>query len=97
MPGTGIQNQEFKRRLGNIGFNDWIKLSKEKGLLIVKNNNGSHYTNIRDPKMPDSRSVQGLITTLTPNCFKQANEQIFKKFLKYGIPEDDIWKSFGFK
>lgn len=58
-------------------------------------NNGSHYVNTRDPKLPDPKDIRGLITTLTPNCFKQANLQIFKRFLSFGIEEEKIWKGLG--
>lgn len=92
----GIKNHELKKRLNNIGQKEWIKLSEEKGLCIVFGNGGSHYVNVRDPNCPDPMDPRGLITTLIPHLFKQANEAIFKKFLKFGIPEDDIWKSFGF-
>ncbi|MDO8579784.1 MAG: hypothetical protein Q7R72_02870, partial [bacterium] len=80
----------------NIGQKDWIKVAEKKNLLVVRGTHGSHYINIRDPKLPDPKDVKGLITTITPNCFKQANEEIFKKFLKYGISEDEIWIALGF-
>jgi len=56
---------------------------------------GSHYANIRDPKIPDPIDPRGLIATITPNCFKQASEQIFKRFLKFDISEDEIWRGLG--
>ncbi len=97
MAQTGIKNQELKRRLNNIGQKDWIKIAEKKNLLVMRGTPGSHYINIRDPELPDPKDIRGLITTITPNCFKQANEEIFKKFLKYGIPEDEIWIALGFK
>jgi|SRR5579864_6863119 len=97
MSGSGITNHELKKRLGNIGQKHWIKLAENKGLLVLRGNAGSHYVNIRDPKIPDPKDPRGLISTITPNCFKQANEQIFKRFLKYGLPEDEIWEALGLK
>jgi hypothetical protein len=90
-----IKNQQLKKRLNNIGQKDWIKLAEKEGLLIVSGNSGSHYINIRDPKCPDPQDIRGLITTLTPNCFKQANIKIFKRFLDFGIEEEKIWKTLG--
>ena len=96
MPGE-IKNKELKKRLNNIGQKDWIKVAQKKGLLILTGNSGSHYLNIRDPKCPDPKDPRGLISTITPNCFKQANEQIFKRFMKYGLSEDEIWEALGLK
>ena len=98
MSGSGITNHELKKRLGNVRYEDWIRLAKKQELTIILGGSGSHYTNIRDPKIPDPKAIKGLITTLTPNgCFKQANEKIFKSFMNYGISEDTIWKGLGLK
>ncbi len=95
MAGTSIKNQQLKAGLGNVGFKDWIKFANGKNLLVIAGGSGSHYTNIRNPQIPDPKDPRGLITTITPNCFKQANEEIFKRFLKFGISEDDIWRGLG--
>jgi len=95
MAGLGIKNQQLKARLNNVGQKDWIKLAECHELLVVKGGKGSHYINIRDPKKPDSNDVTGLISTITPNLFKQANEQIFKKFLRYGLSEEQVWRGLG--
>ena len=87
----GIQNHELKKRLGNVDQDDWIRFATSKGLLIL-GGHGSHYVNIRDPKIPEPKDPRGLISTITTNCFKEANEAIFKRFLKYGFSEDEIWK-----
>jgi predicted HAD superfamily phosphohydrolase len=89
-----IKNNSLKQRLNNISDSDWIKFARGRGLLVVSGS-GSHYANVRNPENPDKSDPRGLITTITNNCFKQANESIFKKFLKFGIPEDDIWKGLG--
>jgi hypothetical protein len=72
---------------------------------------GSHYCQIRDPQLPDDTGPASLISTVTPNCFKEANQAIFKRFLAYGTKmgsgevdvsgikkgysEDDIWRALG--
>lgn len=91
-----IANKKLWRQLSNINQSDWLKAAQKLGLLVIYSNSGtSHYTNIRDPKFPDPHKdgVKGLISTITPNCFKQANEKIFKRLLKFGIAEDDIWRA----
>ncbi len=95
MVSSGITNRELKKRLGNIGQKEWLKLAKDNELLVLSGKSGSHYINIRDPKNSDPKDPRGLITTLIPKLFKQANEEIFKRFLKYGLSENDIWKGLG--
>ncbi len=91
-----IKNRKLIPRLSNITQRDWVKLAERKGFLVVYGNSGSHYINIRDSKFPNPQDVNGLITTLTPNCFKQANIQIFKRFIiKGGMLEDDVWRNLG--
>ena len=90
MAGTTIKNQQLKKGLNNINPKDWVKFAESQGLLVLEGGTGTHYINIRDPKNPNDKDPRGLISTITPNCFKQANEQIFKRVLKFGIPENDI-------
>lgn len=93
-----IKNKQLWRRLSNVTQKDWIKAAQTLGLLIVYSTSGtSHYINFRDPAFPDADFIQGFITTVTPNCYRQANEHVFKSILKYGknigIFEDDIWRA----
>lgn len=91
-----IKNRKLVPRLSNITQKDWVKLAEREGFLVVYGNSGSHYISVRDPQFPDTQDIRGLITVLTPNCFKQANIQIFKKFVVRGhMPEDNVWKGLG--
>ena len=90
-----ITNKELKKSLNNIKQKDWIKLAEREGLQVSYGNSGSHYINIRNPKFTDPKDIRGLITTLTPNCYKQANIKIFKRFLEFGISEEKIWQGLG--
>lgn len=90
-----IKNQQLKKGLDHIALSDWVRFANKQGLLVLEGGATSHYINIRDPKNHDPKDPRGLITTVTPNCFKQANEAIFKRFLKFGISEDDIWRGLG--
>lgn len=87
-----IKNRELKKSLNNIGQDDWVRVAEQAGFTVLRGNSGSHYINIRDPKYPDPRDIRGLVSTITTNSYKQANEHIFKRFLKFGVLENDIWK-----
>jgi len=96
-----IKRKDLWKGLNNVTQKDWIKVAEKLSLSIVKSNSGtSHYLNIRDPLNPDADDIRGLITTLTPNCFKQANMNIFLRILHFGLEkevftEDDVWRSLG--
>ena len=92
-----FKNKKLKARLNNIGLKDWIKVARDHNLFIAHGTRGSHYTTIRDPKNSNRDDVRGVITTITPNCYLQNNIKIFKRFLAYGLEEDEIWKSLGLK
>ncbi len=55
-----------------------------------------HPSTIRNPRMPDDGGKVSLITVIPNNLHKTINESIFKSLLRFGIPEDDIWKAIGF-
>jgi len=98
MANEGIKRKDLWMGLNNVDQKDWIKAAEELGLLIVKSNSGtSHYITFRDPKNPNLDDIRGLVTTVTPNCYKQANRSIFKAILKYVTEnsgaEDDIWRA----
>ena len=96
-----MANSEIKRKdlwmgLNNVKQSDWIKASEKLRLLVVKSNSGtSHTHHIRDPKVKDLNDINGLITTLQVNLYKQANQKIFQRFLKFGVKEDELWKALG--
>ena len=95
-----IKRKELWKGLNNISQADWVRVAEKLGLSIARSNSGtSHYLNIRDPLNLNIDDVRGVITTLTPNCYKQANIKIFLRILhfgeKRGIIEDDIWKALG--
>ena len=94
-----IQNKQLWRGLNNIGQSDWIKAAPVLGIDVVRSNKGtSHFINLRDPEI-DPDDIRGLVSTLTPNSHRQANEKIFKKVLGFckgkGKSEDDIWVALG--
>ncbi len=94
-----IQNKELWRQLNNVTQADWIKAAPQLGISVVKSNKGtSHFINLRDPES-DPDDIRGLVTTLTPNSYRQVNEKIFKKLLAYckskKKTEEDIWEALG--
>ncbi len=96
-----MANEDIKRKalfsgLNNIKQSDWIKAAEVLGLSAVKSTSGSSHTyNIRDPQNPNREDVRGLISTVQINLYKQANQKIFKRFIAFGIAEDEIWKALG--
>src|SRR3989344_746050 len=100
MAEEGIKRKELWRGLNNIRQADWIKAGYKLKLVVVESKSGtSHYITLRDPKNADPDDIRSLVTTLTPNTYKQANGHIFKAILNFGrrhnINEDDIWKALG--
>ncbi len=96
-----IENKElFNRGLKNITQSDWIKAAGKLGISVLMSQSGtSHYLTLRDPIVLETNTTNGLITTITPNSFKEANRSIFKRVLEYcrqnGKTENDIWKALG--
>lgn len=93
-----IEYKILWRRLNNVSQSDWIQAAPSLGIAVVKSNKGtSHFINLRDPDVPDLDDVRGLVSTLTPNSYRQVNEKIFKKVLAFckskGKTEDDIWRA----
>lgn len=95
-----IKNKELWRGLSNIAQSDWIAAAPQLGIAVVKSNKGtSHFINLRDPSNTNLDDVRGVISTLTPNSYRQVNEKIFKRVLAFcktkGKSEDDIWRALG--
>jgi hypothetical protein len=95
-----IENKELWKVLGNIGQKHWITAAPLLGINVAKSNKGtSHFINLRDPKISDTQDIRGLVSTITPNCFKQTNQKIFKRVLEFckknGKTEEDIWRALG--
>jgi hypothetical protein len=94
-----IKRKALWQQLGNVDLNDWLRTAKAVGLNVTSCGKGtSHGHQLRDPKIAET-DIRGLVTTLTPNCFKQANQKIFKRVLTYcqknGHDEDDVWRGLG--
>lgn len=90
-----IKRKALWSRLNNVKHSDWCKVAEDRGLLMTKPNGGtSHTLTIRDPKK-DPGDPSGVIATAQVNLHKVANEQIFKRLRRFGVIEDDIWRSLG--
>jgi hypothetical protein len=94
-----IARKDLYLGLGNIKQRDWLKAAGKLGLEVTYAKSGtSHYTSLRKPSF-DEDDIRGLVSTVTPNCYKQANQNIFKRVLAYcletGKSEDDVWKALG--
>lgn len=96
------EKELFNRGLKNITQSDWVRVAGKLGISILHSQSGtSHYLSLRDPKILETNTLDGLITVITPNLYKEANRSIFKCILKYcrknNKTENDIWKALGLK
>lgn len=96
--GSSGRDKELWDQLSNLKQKDWVKAAERLGIAVCYSNSGtSHYLSLRDPSNTDPNDIRGLIATVTPNLYKQANQKIFKKVstfcAKNGISEDRLWKS----
>lgn len=73
----------------------WLKSCEKLGLRVCRGS--KHPSTIRDPKMPDDNGKGSLITVIPNNLHKIINQSIFKSLIKFGIDEDKIWESLGYK
>ena len=90
----------FDHGLKKITQRDWVKAAGKLNISVLESESGtSHYLTLRDPAILETNTPKGLITTLIPNLYKEANRSIFKKVLSYveykGGTEDDLWKALG--
>jgi hypothetical protein len=89
-----IQRKDLWVRLNNIKKSqEWINAAEALGLRIATSGGGTSHSTIRDPKNLDNDDPKSLIATVQKNIYKQANHAIFKQLIKFGIPEEDIWKA----
>jgi hypothetical protein len=98
--GRSGRRQELWDQLNNLKQRDWIKAAETLGIAVHYSSSGtSHYLSLRDPSNPNPNDIRGLVSTVMPNLYKQANQKIFKKVLgfcvKKGISEDRVWESLG--
>jgi len=83
-------------QLNNIKRPDeWLKCAEKLGLRTTRSTSGTSHCTIRDPNNLDNDDIKSLIATVQKNLYKQANHTIFKNLMRFGIPEDDIWKALG--
>ena len=88
-----VKRKELWSRLNNVKQADWIKAGNCLGLDVIESKKGTSHTHVvRDPNNKDLDDVRGVIAVLQTHLYKQANREIFKDFLGFGIEEDDIWK-----
>lgn len=93
MPEDKIQRRALWQSLNNTRPEDWESAGKRLKLVVSKEGGKGSHCVIRDPAYPDPSDYRGLITTIPRNLYKELNQAIFKQVLRFGIPEDDIWKA----
>lgn len=89
-----IQRKDLYQTLGNIKkVEQWLQVGERLNLRVCRG--GKHPSTIRNPKMPDDNGRASLITVIPNDLHRIMNQNIFKEFLRFGIPEDEIWKALG--
>ncbi|OHA90991.1 MAG: hypothetical protein A2832_01280 [Candidatus Zambryskibacteria bacterium RIFCSPHIGHO2_01_FULL_44_22b] len=87
-----IKHKDLYLKLGNIKrAEEWLKAAETLNLRIC--GGGKHPYTIRDPKKPDDNGKGSLIAVIQTTLHKTINQKIFKEILKFGIPEEDIWRA----
>jgi len=90
-----VNHKEFWQKLCNIKKKEvWFKAVKKLGLNITQPKGGSSHYAIRLPHY-ENWDMKGFICNIYDPVRKDISEAIFKKLLKYGYKEDDIWKALG--
>ena len=90
-----IKRKELYKTLGKIKAKDWLQVAKNLNLLITSPSGGtSHCYSIRVPSIP-IENINGLIITVYEGMSNQVNQKTFKRFLKFGFTEDQVWKALG--
>jgi|SRR3989344_4698596 len=89
-----IKHKNLWVRLNNIKkVHEWTNAAEALGLRIATSSGGTSHCTIRDPKNLNNDDPKSLIATVQQNTYKQANQATFKQLLKFGIPEEKIWKA----
>lgn len=89
-----VKRKNLWQGMNDVTQRDWIMAAEKLNLRVVYSTSGtSHFVTVRDPKNPNNDDIGSLITTITPNCYKQANRGIFKQLRDFGVEEDDIWRA----
>ncbi len=96
---NNIKRKQLYARLGDIRkTDDWARAAVKLGLDLGERNGTSHYLTIRDPQNKNHADVRSLVQTVQHNLYKEANQQIFKGLLRFGLEkglyeEDNIWRA----
>ncbi|MEK7180074.1 MAG: hypothetical protein AAB706_01240 [Patescibacteria group bacterium] len=89
---NNIKRKDLFQGLGNIKKPEqWLEAAERLELRVCRGS--KHPSTIRDPKKPNDTGRASLITVIPSHLHKMINQDIFKEILKFGIPEDDIWKA----
>ena len=89
-----IQRKDLYKTLGNIKkVEQWLQVGERLNLRVCRG--GKHPSTIRNPQMPNDNGRASLITVIPNDLHRIMNQKIFKELLRFGIPEDEIWKALG--
>lgn len=87
-----MPRNDLLQSIGNLkGKEPWLKAGEKLGFTITKPRGGSSHWQLRHSSFPVD-DIRGVIT-IHDGMNKQSHARTFKKFLGFGIKEDDIWKA----
>ncbi len=93
---NNIKRKDLFQRLGNIKKQEhWLKAAEKLGLRICLGS--KHPSTVRDPKKTEDNGRGSLISVIPNDLHRIMNQSIFKEFLRFGIPEDELWDALDFE
>ena len=89
-----IQRKDLLPALKKIDKKEWMVAAEKLGLILTQPSGGSSHVAIRDSSFPIT-DQRGFVTVVYGKMSKivSVNQKVFKRFLKHGILEEDLWKA----
>ena len=86
------KNKKFWESRGNIRFSQFYKAVEKLGLRATQPNSGSSHYAIRKPDIL-TNGLESFIVNIYEGMSKQANGDVIKCLLRYGIKESELIKA----
>jgi hypothetical protein len=89
-----ISRKNLLPQLKRIDKDDWLYAAERLGLRITQPSSGTSHAAIRNT-IYNASDIRSLIATVYSrmNKIPSVNQKVFKRFLKHGISEDDLWRA----
>lgn len=89
-----IQRKDLLPQLKRIDKKEWMDAAEKLGCVLTQKSGGTSHYAIRKPGSPTA-GTEGLVSVVynRMNKIPLVNQKTFKRFLKHGFSEDDVWKA----